>query len=66
MSGAISSQGVLTNDEQKQLQMLKTRRDLHNEIYTSRLQREEKAKQRAGLVRRYIGEPPWVIMSVCL
>jgi ribonuclease PH len=35
--------------------MLKTRLELHNEVYNSRLKREQKAKQRAGLIKRYIG-----------
>jgi hypothetical protein len=35
--------------------MLKTRLELHNEVYNARLKREQKAKQRAGLIKRYIG-----------
>jgi hypothetical protein len=46
---------MLDGDEQRQLEMLKTRLELHNEVYNSRLKREQKAKQRAGLIKRYIG-----------
>jgi anaerobic ribonucleoside-triphosphate reductase len=45
----------LDGDEQRQLEMLKTRLELHNEVYNARLKREQKAKQRAGLIKRYIG-----------
>jgi hypothetical protein len=48
--------------------MLKTRLELHNEVYNSRLKREQKAKQRAGLIKRYIGTLQWtcrVLTQIC-
>lgn len=49
------SQGHLTADQQRQVDMLRRRLELHDEVYNRRLQREQYAKNRAGLIKRYIG-----------
>jgi hypothetical protein len=36
--------------------MLRRRLELHDEVYNRRLKREQYAKQRAGLIKRYIGK----------
>jgi hypothetical protein len=48
-------QGHLNADEQRQVDMLRRRLELHDEVYNRRLKREQYAKQRAGLIKRYIG-----------
>ncbi len=55
-------QGHLNADEQRMVDMLKKRLELHDEIYNSRLKREQKAKQRSGLIKRYIGKLYVVIL----
>lgn len=43
-----------TADDLRMLDMIKKRAELHDEIYDARLAREKKAKQRSGMIQRYI------------
>jgi hypothetical protein len=49
------SQGHLNADQQRQVDMLRRRLELHDEVYNRRLKREQDAKNRTGLIKRYIG-----------